>query len=491
MKALLSIVFVALSIVTIATALLRRSEEPDVPVLFWITDPNPAREKQLEVFHQWLEDNDYPRFEVRVDTANADISKLLIQGISGVAGDILDVTTQKTLPYFAEIGLLRELEEPAQRMGFTTAATYPALSTALEYNDRQYGFPCNVNTWMLVGNRDLFEELDLPIPPPAWTLNEFEAAGKAFVKKANADREGPRIFFTNPLRTEILRRGFGLDLYNETLTRCIADDPRNAEMLECLHQWTYEDRIMPSPTDLASASSDSGEGRLEFQLFQQERYAMLFTGRHVVITMREAGLDFDLSLSASPYKIFNHTMISARAAAIYQGSQHPDLAAYFLKFLTSPEYSELISEDGDGLPPSPELARSEAFLFPADYPNEHDLHEGFVEAADTIGIPASISPFISPFLANRIELNHTNAFTADLYDAKEASRRIAQDINEEIQRTLEANEHMRARYEDLLHIQSRINEYKEAGNQIPADWVSNPFYRKMYAEQGMLLEDGQ
>ena len=72
----------------------------DVPTIYWVTDQNPARVEQVRGFHQWLKDNGHttpdgePAVQLLLDQRNRDPRKQIIQGVSGVGGDVMDIGSQ-------------------------------------------------------------------------------------------------------------------------------------------------------------------------------------------------------------------------------------------------------------------------------------------------------------------------------------------------------------------------------------------------------------
>lgn len=485
MKYLALGIFIGLSLISVATALIRWQAASELPVVYWVTNANPARVQQVKAFKEWLKKNDYPDFDLRLDSANNELSKKLIQGVSGMGGDIIDVNTADMMPYLAESGIISDLAPFAEEMGFGVKDTYDSMEEALKFRGKQYVYPCNLNVELYNVNRDAFRKVGMEPPPASWDFETFERIGREYIQKANMSGERERYFFCNANNAEgVLRRSYGLDIFNETLTASTLNDPRNAALLEKLRQWT-EERIIPSVGDVASFASESGTGEMGAQIFQRGYYAMLLSGRHFITQGRQAG-EFDLAVSQPPYEEFPNAQISARAAGIYSGSQHPELARLFLKFLASPEYNQLIVEDGDGVPPVPATAKTEEFLHPVKYPNESDYHGAFAEAARTIAIPYSVSPYVNPYLVKRIDRDYADAFKAGLFDSSESGRRAAEEINAEIQRTLTEHPSLQDAFDQDVKLQKEIELRKASGEKIPARWIKNPFHLKYYEAKGML-----
>ncbi|MEX0742578.1 MAG: extracellular solute-binding protein, partial [Phycisphaeraceae bacterium] len=306
----------------------------DVPVIYWVTDPNPAREQQVATFHRWLVEQGHvteagdPMVELRLDTGNNDQSKKIIQGVSGVAGDVMDIGSMD-LSYLAQIGILQDVTDVAREMGFSKAETFEAAASEISVGDRQYGFPCNVTATLLWVNKATFEEHDQPLPPKRWTFDEFEERGKAFVAAANEPGRRQTVFFLPNLPLPFMYRSLGLSMFNETLTRSMLDDPRFAEAMARKQKWIEEDRILPSAQEREGFDAAGGYGGSVLQLFNRGNYAMFPMGRYALIQLRRFG-ELDMTLAEPPHGGFPNTNVAARTATVYVGGDHPELAHLFL-----------------------------------------------------------------------------------------------------------------------------------------------------------------
>jgi len=558
MKTIFCVSLAALVAASVITVFMNPEAQTTVPVLYWVTDPNPARTLQVATFQQWLAKNGYPRFELRVDTANASPSKMLIQGVSGVGSDIIGHCGGMRMRYFNSVGLLTDVTDWARELGFGPGYTYEAMEPEITVSGRQYAFPCNVYAHMLWVNRATFRQHGVPLPPSRWTFEQFEQMGKAFVRVANADGQRHTVFFANGANTRAWRRSLGLDVYNETLTRCILDDERNVRVLRLIHQWTYDDRILPSAADREAFATEAGYGGSNFQLFNSGNYAMVWCGRYALIQFREFG-GLELAVSEPPHGGFPVTSTGTRAAAVYRGGRHRDLAKYFLAYLASEEYNMNIVRDADALPPNPKYTETEAYLRPlpllpdlqpifdyadtdservtafADafyavtdnwdrskpldvaslpapprpasmpegdyaaklqefrkdyeamlvtYRNEWGCHEAFSEAAKTIAVPASSSPFVLEGVAWRHINQVEEAFMSDRCSAEEAAEMTGIRVNEEIERTLRENPKLKPRHDELLRRQASIDACRREERPVPLEWIANPFYRRYYKAMG-------
>lgn len=64
-----------------------------------------------------------------------------------------------------------------------------------------------------------------------------------------------------------IARSKGWDIYNETLTRSVADNEPLKAAIKLFHKWTYVDHIAPTAADVASMNTDAGYGGADFSEF--------------------------------------------------------------------------------------------------------------------------------------------------------------------------------------------------------------------------------
>lgn len=521
MKYLILAILGLLVVASIGNVLSQPDLRTDKPVIYWVTDANPARREQVRLFGDWLSKNGYPQIDLRLDMANADRTKKIIQGVSGVAGDVMDQGSGGDMRYFREIGLNADVTRWAQDLGFDPSKTYRSVETEITITDedgvrRQYQFPCNVHAPLYFVNREAFRQYGLQPPPMRWTVEEFERIGRQFVQAANKGRRKPTVFLIDNLPVEVLRASYGGSAFNETGTACTLDDEAGILSLRKLYQWTHEDRLLPTAADRSSFTVESGYGGANAQLFnnnfQPERgqYAMSWTGRHLVIEYRKYDAErkrrgqpvLDLGVAECPHGGFPNTTTSARSAMIYAGGKNKDYAKYFLAFLASEEYNTQIVKDGDALPPNPRYTESEAYLRPADHPNEWDAHAGFAYAAKELAIGNSYSPFVLDVVADRAETDAREKMLNHLLTPEAAAREMTDVINAEIARTLSEKPSLLPRYEQLKARQAKIDERKAQIRRlesqgkpipdelkIPLEWIENPFHRAYYKHKGWVHAD--
>ena len=487
--------FTVIGLLAAATALLhwtQPDQRTDLPVLYWITQNDETKRETIRRFKEWREEQGLPPVELKIDNANQDPTKKLAQGLAGVGADIFDIYTYQT-ELFAASGMLMDITDVAQERGFSPEATYPAVKNDLLYQGRQYGFPRNVGASVCWVNREAFARHGVPEPPERWTWDQFEELGKKFVEAANPAGTRQRSFFVQAVSPTILRRGLGLDIFNETMTASVLDDPRNAEVMRRMYRWTTELRLVPTLAEqLAMSAAAEMAGNAQFHLFAEGRYAMLYLPRWALIRLRPLG-PLSMKVVEPFHSGFPNMDFSTGFISVYAGTKHPDEACSFLEFLTTESFNELVISSGDSMPPVPRFKETEMFLRPPDYPDEWHLQEVFARAAPTIGIGISRSPFILSGSIFRqvtgIESEVIDGVLAGRITPEEAGRIEAQRINDEIALTISNDAKLRALFEEQVEVQRKIDERKAQGRPIPAAWISNPFHLTYYQAQGLLAEE--
>ena len=476
------------------------AERSSTPI-YWATDANPARVEQVQLFQRWMATH-YQEEPVQLKadaTASNDLTKLLIQCVSGVGDDVLDLGGGHDLRYLQQMGVLRDLSPVASRLGIDTANTYPAFIGELclppgmtGTPSRQFAFPCNAATSLYFVNRATFKKYGVTPPSGAWSIDQFERVGRAFVSAANPDPAHRAVFFADAVDRSILRRSLGVGTFNETGTRCLLDTPEAVAILQKRYDWTYRDHLLPTLSETQSASTASGLKGSGPQLFNSGAYGMVFSGRYLLVQFRlfdaaraaRGEPQLDLGTAEPPSGGFANSDAFTRAAAVYAGSKHQDLALHFLQFLGSDVYNKEIIADGDSLPPNPAYVKDPTFLHPAEHPSEGPLNAAFADAAYTLAISASYSPFVLASVVDDIDGEAESAMLSDRLTPEAAGLESATRINDEIARTLSENPSLRPLYDELVQRQHEIDTRRAAGRKVPAAWLTDPFYLKYYQAHG-------
>jgi multiple sugar transport system substrate-binding protein len=503
--ALLLAVLIAASIFTVRTL---PGAAGDVPVLYWVTDPNPARAEQIRTFDRWLARTypEAPPFKVLVDAANSAPDKVLIQGVSGVCGDLIDHTGGGALRFRKSVGILDDVTDDALRMGFDVSRTFPAIAADLQapvkrtaadgsvsYEMRQFAFPCNVTAGMFWVNKEAFGKVGMEPPPRRWTVEEFERTGREFVSRANAGSDIQRVFFVADVEPLLLANSRGGSLFNETETAPAFNCEAVAAAMKLRRRWTFEKpRLIPTASERSGFSAAAGYGGAGLAMFAEGNYALAFGGRYLLIQFRKfteervaaGGRPLQLAVAEPPCWRMPVTRTTTRATAIYAGGRHKDLARYFLAFLASADYNMNIVRDADALPPNPEFIELEEFRRPPDHPEEWGCHEAFSGAMKTIAVAGESSPFVVDDVVSRIFGKALDYHLNNLKSAEQALADAEEEVRYEIRRSLGEDPDLVPLYEARRRTQEKIDALRAQGRKVPLSWISNVYLRRWYEFNG-------
>ncbi len=456
------------------------------PVIYLAIPPGPDNADTFKAYHDWLSASGLPAVDLRVDPANSDPTKVIIQGISGIGSDLIPTSFGADMQYLQATGLLTDLTPDATKEGFGPETVLPAARDETMINGLQYGYPTVLYVLMNYINVDTFAKVGMATPPGRMTFGQFEAMGKEFVAKANPPGQKTRRFFCSGVTPLPMRRSLGLDTFNETLTRCTLDDPRNAQVLELIDKWTNQEHLFPSAADMASFTTDgstaSSFGPRIYQ-FRIGNIAIIGGGSYLAQTFRQWP-DIKLAVTEPPNGEFPNAVFGATLLSIYAGSKHPEAARSYLRFLASPDYDQWLIKAAVGIPANAEAAHNAAYLRPPDHPNEWPCNEPFVDAIEQIGIPYTACPYVLYSVYSRLDNDAVQRYNAGLCSAPEAASRAAKTINEEIERTLSQQPELRTRYDSMVARQREIDARRARGEKVPLAWIENPFYRRYYQFKG-------
>ena len=483
MKWIFLAALVVLGVATFALYATRQAAvTSDAPVLYLAIPPGPDSLDTLKAYQGWLKETGLPAVDLRVDPANSDATKVIIQGISGIGSDLIPTSFGADMQYLHATGLLTDLTPNSAQEGFGPETILPAARDETMIDGRQYGYPTLLYVLMNYINVDTFAQVGMATPPARMNFDQFEAIGKEFVAKANPPGQKARRFFCNGLAPLPMRRSLGLDTFNETLTRCTLDDPRNAQVLELIDKWTNHDHLFPSAADMASFTTDGSTAAAfgpRIYQFRIGNIAIIGGSSYLAQTFRQWP-DLKLAVTEPPYGEFSNAVFGASMLSIYAGSKHPDSARTYLRFLASSDYLQWLSKAAVGIPANAEAAHSAAYLRPPDHPAEWPCNERFVDAIEQIGIPYTSCPYVLYSVYSTLDDDAVQRYNAGLCSAPEAGRRAADAINEEIQRTLTQQPELRARYDTMVERQHAIDALRARGEKVPLAWIENPFYRRYY-----------
>jgi multiple sugar transport system substrate-binding protein len=440
------LLFVALYIVAEST--LERGKKDGIVRLRWATDDNPARKVQTGLFAAL-----YPGKQAIVDPGlGGDQTKLIVQCATGTGPDIIDVYDQASLNSLVETGVLLDLTPYAKEMGFDVSRTYPALAPALQVDGKQYRFPCNVWANCVIYNKRIFDDHGVPYPKKDWTYDDFIAISKTIqnTPSKSGEKHMPVANWLNTWFYQDMLIGHGGRLFSPDGLVSRFDAPEAIAAMQLYHDMMYVHKIIPTAAEAAAISSQGGWGSSGLNWFSSGKAAMIFIGRwYIVQVPNYPKLRGNLGAALLP-RVGDRPscgMTDSRAAGINAKSPRWREALSFLQYLASPDYSKVIVQDGDALPPNPALARTGTDLVNESVPDPA-FHQPFIEAAKNAR-PLDNSPFIDSAQVSRWIKEQIEKVENRLQTPPEAMRFLASEINQTIRLNLERRPDLQRKYEAI------------------------------------------
>lgn len=450
MKYFFSITFlilVALSVVAWAIKP-QLAAEGKIP-LIWVESDAAIRHEQVDLFNEL-----YPQYDLRLDPGSAGMEKIIVQCLGGVGPDLFCANDNFHLTAFVRSGIALDLTDELKKMGIDVEdETWQAAHHTSIYRGsgepRVYGFPANVATQAVWYNKDIFDEAGLEYPQAPWKWEEFiEVAQKLTVR----DEKGRPIrygFMFDPQAewVEFVLQ-WGGNVYSEDGTRCTLDTPEAIAGVQFMYDLIYKHRVSPTPAELSTIPAQGGGfaagGANPVSLFANGKAAMAYGGRWWLVIFR--GFE-ELKISAveGPYHTKPIYRGYGKSVLINKNSPRIQEALDFIKFLYSEPYNEMINDQADGVAPVKKYAYTEDFLFNPDYPEE-DYNEIWRNSLENC-VPSPSSPFVNGSTVVRLITKQIDLITNDLKSVDEAMKDVTEQINEEIQRTIEMDPQLRKLYE--------------------------------------------
>lgn len=468
-----AVILIGLTVLAVGTLPERRSE---VPLLWWTTDNNPARGAQIKGFEEWMVRKGYGPVDLELDSNNRGTMKIIIQSVSGVGSELVDVYDGGRLRELVAAGVLMDVTDLAREYGFSPDKTYASVREEITVDGRQYTFPCNVAIGVLTINRGLLERENLPLPKFDWTWDEFLKWCLA-VRKVDANGRVIR-YAMMPFWLPAFWRTNAGTIFNETMTRCTLDSPQVIEATRFYYDLMFKHKVMPTRVAIDAMAAESGFGGAGVQWVGNELAVGLNMGRYGLIQLRRFK-NFKPDAAMLPHKVMPINFVVSRSAGITAGASNPRLAGRFLQYLAGESYNRLIINDSDGMPPSPKAVKDPEFLNPSAHPGEQHVHEKYHRVAAKYSASWEYSRFVNPMAILRIFRYYITGLESRALSIEDAMRRMTDEINREIRHAVERDVKLQPAYKKACDLQKKIDQLKKEGKPVPIEWISNPVLRRL------------
>jgi multiple sugar transport system substrate-binding protein len=365
----LSFLLLALAVLLVGATVTQAQDPVTLRYALWDTNQLPEYQKCADRF---TEAN--PNIEIKIEQLGwSDYWTAITTGF--ISGETPDVFTNHLAKYpeFVELGQLVDIQPLVERDGVATDIYYPGLADLWTRDGARYGLPKDWDTVAVVYNVEMLEAAGIdPAIMDTWTWNpqdggEFEQVIAQLTIDANGnnglspdfDKDNVVQYGFSPMNTD------GIGPYGQTEWSMFAvsagfeynegvwadhyhyDSPVLAETLQWLADLWLVKGYAPSYAD------QTGLGRTA--LFQSGQVALVIDGSWMIGTYLSS--EFPVAFGRLPAGPEGRkSMFNGLADSIWVGTQHPEEAWEWVKFLASEECQQIIGESGVVFPAIPSAA---------------------------------------------------------------------------------------------------------------------------------------
>lgn len=437
---IIALLLAALSVV--ARAIRPAPAPPGATRLLWVSDDNPSRREQMDLFNRLN-----PDLVIQLDPDNFGMEKVIVQSLAGVGPDLFDCYGPDWLESYVRAGIAWDITDELKRAGVDVDQdVWPSARNLHVYEGRVYGLPnCSVDALWL--NKAAFDEAGLPYPRHApWTWQQFIPLAQRLTVR-NADGRVVRYGFCYDFFAwKFFLFQFGGRIYSEDGTRCTLDAPEAIAAVQFMHDLIYKYRVSPSPQELEAMSQAGGWGSESIKLLASGRAATALGGRWWLCQLRSHP-ELRLGAVEAPHGPRRTGWGYGKATLINRHSPRRQEALRFMLHLAGPEYHQLDNHQADGIPPMIKYCDDESLVNPA-FPHE-DYHHVFRDVM-FLGEAESTSPFVNAAVAGASIRRQMDLILRNRKDVAAGLRDAAREINADRDRRLQRDPALRARYEALV-----------------------------------------
>lgn len=416
--------FVVLGLLSVVAVLWSpQTTIPGKTNLIWVSDPNPMRTPQISAFN-----DSHPDLNLVIDPGTGAIDKVVLQCSSGVGPDLFDCYDDTQLQTYVESGVAWDVTQQARDMGFSSdgGAVWPNVRGNIVYEGKQYGYPCNTGTLILLFNKNIFDYYGIAYPTGLLTWEQFiQLALQVNSATAASHRNGPVIYGVISLDPYTIYESLRGEYFSEDGTRVDVQGPELKQAYQMYKDCLYKYHITPSLLEAGMMSGQGGWGSGALNQFAAGRFAMILTGQYALNGLHIAydqylppaggassPLEKNLNLGALLAPRFaDHPpayRVGVRSTLINARSPHRQQALAFLQYLTTDSYSIMVNQEADNLPGNPREADRGVEAGPPGL-DRIEIHEVSKQALGYGYVPRP-----SPFLLTDDVLNELRAQTGRL-----------------------------------------------------------------------------
>ncbi|NKB67412.1 MAG: extracellular solute-binding protein [Candidatus Latescibacteria bacterium] len=407
------------------------SEDGEYTVIRWASDPNPARVEQIALFNRLFADQ---KIRVVLDPS-ADVQKILTQAAAGSGPDVFDIYSYATFSLFVSKGVLADITDYMRQANLDLddywAQRRNALAVAADPQQEQFRIYCvpnNVNANVVFLNRSLYDAVarqrladGQPMPPLPWnhwTWWDYVYLCQALTQRS-ADGRRYETFgsggagFGGGLTNFMYQAGGRL--LSDAGGQILLNSPAGALAAQYTYDLVNTFHVVPSAEDQSAQTGGGGwGGQSTLGLYTAGKLGSIFIGRWGLIKVRRearftteiyplpryvpyeewaAWMD-DPTIAANPAlrpgawgELTDQARdrgkaaeLGGRVTGIRRGTPHEREAFYFLEYLSSPDFNNLLTKDADAFGSRREFSVQYFSAPDPDFPAEDQHRAALLEA---------------------------------------------------------------------------------------------------------------
>jgi len=439
--------FVSIATLLVASLVVWKLQPPATEdgriVLTWVSDENPARKGQAELFEKL-----HPNIKVNIDPANSGVEKVIVQCLAGVGPDVFDAVDAFQLAAYAKSGVAMDVTDELRKSGINLQTqVFPGVLGTSIYDGRTYGVPTNIAADGIWYDADLLGQKGINLPKGPWRWDQFIPIAQKLTTRGPDGRIDRYGFMFEWWNWRHFFCGFGARVFNENGTRCTVDSPSAIAAIQMMYDLVYKYHVSPTPVEETSMATQGGFGSGYISIFAAKRGAMALGGRWWLAQLREAkGLN--LGVVESPYGRFRASHSYGRGMLVNKDSKHLAAALELQKFLASDPYLDLINDQADGAGAFRRADEKPSFLFNPKFPTERD-NAVWLKITE-LGVGDDVSPYVDASTVTRLIQVQLDLVQAGQKSPAAAMKDAAANVNAAIAKSITEDPSLAERYRRAL-----------------------------------------
>lgn len=349
---------------------------------------------QLEAINRQIEQfkEQFPNVNVVANASDWGTywEKLRTESAGGQAPDTFAMSTTAYLPYFAELGFLKDVGAlDAQDDSFDIGMYNPAAIELCSYNGNVVALPQDMNVIVMAYNVDLFAQAGIDPPNDDWTWDDLLNAAQLLTLDANGNNSlSPNFDKNNIVQWGIANLSDYLDGFVDPMCysnggSAYTDDGRANILAEgtvksyrFLHDLIWKYNVSPD-FDVVGGSWFSND------LFAQGKAAISCLPSYWLFSY--AGGEDKVPVNFEAFELpkgdtgKRYNAVQSKAICIYEGTENVDAAWEFVKFIAGKDQAGQVAASGSGMSAIDEINNT---IFMSDAPGTAATKKVMLKAYD-------------------------------------------------------------------------------------------------------------